>query len=245
MNRKMNWRPVFRYSLRDFLTGGAIVCGVLAAIAGITVAVEGVRAEGTVQLNGASMSMMIMLFVYGIVGPRPCLRLSAQFGVSRRTAFLGMNLAALVSAVMLAAAIELLTAAAGLSKGVTYQEFYQMTYLHGAKVVTWGQHLTSVLLNIALMMALFFLGMIFTALFWRLNKIGVIAAVAVMLLVINGLPMACVRSASGRRAAMAFFHWIGHSVWNLAGFCVIFAAAAAAISWLLIRTANIKAPAGK
>lgn len=245
MNGTMNWKPIYRYALRDYLTGAAIVCAVLVAITVITMAVSGAHGDETVRFNGASMSIMVMMLVYGIVAPRPFLRLSAQFGVSRRTAFLGMNLAALTSTVLFAAVMELLAILASLQKNFFWQEFYQMTYLRGAKSMTAGQHLTSVVLNVVLMAAMFFLGMFFTTLFWRLNRVGIGVAVAVMLLLVNGMPTLVVRTAVCRRAAAAFFRWIAGSVWNLTGAFALMAVIGAVVSWLLIRTVNIKARARK
>lgn len=245
MSRKTNLKPIYRYALRDFLTGGIIVCGALAAITVVLIIAENTHSGGRMELNGASLSLTIMMFVFGIVEPRPYLRLSAQFGVSRRTAFTGMNFAAFTGAALLAVTMEVLTGITKLCNGLNYREFYQITYLHGADAMTVSQHLTSIVLNIVLMMALFFLGMIFTTLFWRLNKIGIIFAVAVMVLLANGLPVICVRNQFGQRIAAVFFRCMSRSVWNLAIFFIIFAAVAAVISWLLIRTANIKAPAGK
>lgn len=247
---KMNIRPVFRYQARDMLLGIVPFFAVITAlVAGSYILVNYV--PGDVSFSGFGIASIVCLFVYGVVEPRPCMRLSAQMGVSRRTAFLGNLAAACLTAVCLALGGELLLFVAGSLGGerVYLADLYQLIYISReagtAASLTLAQHGSSILFN-ALMMTLAYCGgMFFTYLFWRLNKFWTVAAALAIPLLLNLIPLLISRSPVAVRAAGAFFHWLIASGWNLMALCLLLSALLCLVCWLLVRRANIKAPSGK
>ncbi len=246
----MNFKPAFQYELKNMLLGSATFFAAIVVLIAITV-VASTRGSANVSFSGYCISSTICLFVFGVVEPRPCLRLCAQLGVSRRTAFLCNIAAAIVAAFFLAVAGELLLSAGRLaSRGeLVIADLYQLIYLGGRYQVplalSFPQHLINILFNTLLSAAAYCGGMFFTYLFWRLNKVWTVVTAISIPVVLNVVPLLLSRSASITRAAASFFSWLGASVWNSLFVFVLLSALLCIICYLLVRNANIKAPLNK
>ncbi|MCI2056923.1 MAG: hypothetical protein LKJ86_07225 [Oscillibacter sp.] len=246
---KMNLKPVFRYEMRDYLMGSWPFFAVIVAIVIASFAGAFLFNGGEVSFMGYGMAACICLFVFGVVEPRPALRLCAQMGVSRRTAFVGNLISAVADCAILALAGEILFTIAKVFAGsrMAFSDIYQLFYQneHLMEQLSIGGHVLSILLNTACMLAAYCLGMFFTFLFWRLSKVWCVVAAVAIPLTLNIVPAAVYRCVPLARAARAFIDLLASSAWNLMGFLVIVAAVFAVISYLLVRKANIKAPTSK
>lgn len=249
----MNLKPAFRYQFRDYFKGTGVFFLVMVVIVAASI-ILAMYSHGNISISGFSMATAICLFILGIVTPRSNLRLCAQFGVSRRTAFTSLFLAVLADIVILSLAGELLlyvgqSAGKGISN-LSFADLYQLLYLGAQPMsLSLSQHVMSVLLNTSLILLLFVFGMFFTFLFWRLNKIWTIIVAVAIPLLCNLIPALLVKLASSVPAIGRLFRALQHifasSVWNLMALFLLLSVILAGIDWLLIRRANIREPASK
>lgn len=249
----MNFKPAFRYQFRDYFRGTGVFFLIMVVIFAASI-ILATYSYGNISISGFSMATAICLFILGIVTPRPNLRLCAQFGVSRRTAFTSLLLAVSADIVILSLAGELLLyvgQSVGTGIGNLFLgDLYQLIYLGAQPMsLSLSQHILSVLLNSCLILLLFICGMFFTFLFWRLNKVWTIIVAIAIPLLFNLIPAFLYRLASSLpaigRFIMALQHCFTSSVWNLIALFLVLSAILAGIDWLLIRRANIKEPASK
>ncbi len=238
-------KPSFCCELENFLHGGGVLVGVLLVI---TLALNLILPHflpGTVVFNGGFIPFAVWAFVFGVVAPRPCLRLGAQFGVSRRSALLGNLAAFIVSVLIMAVCCELLgLLMAAFNNGEYFADLYQIIFLDNDSLtiagVSFGQHLCSILCGACFMLALYCLGLFLTAMFWRLSGLWNLVAAVGIVVFVNVVPWLL----SKADFTPALVEWILVSPWNSMLACVLFAAVFAAAAWLLLRRANIRA-AGK
>ena len=242
---KMNIKPAFRYQFSSFLKGSIVVYLVLIIIvASFMVGTLYISPDSTsvVSFTGYSITAAIFLFVMGIVNIRGDLRLCLQYGVSRRTTFVSELLAILSASVILAAAGELLTGitqvlSTGNSKFFV-ADLYQLIYV-GPDIasLTFSQHLLSTLFNTSLTFCACLFGMLFSLMFWRLNKVcTVIVAISIPVL-FNAVPLLLSKAGVD---LTPFVNWIASSPFCFVLFFLLLAALFGIIDWLLLRRANIK-----
>lgn len=241
---KMNLGPAYRYQFKSLLKGSAVFYLIMAVIITAFLAVT-VNFGGSSSTNfgGYGISVAIYMFVIGIVYIRSDLRLCLQFGVSRRTAFLSEMLSLLSISALLAIAGELVTAliqaVASGNPNIFVFDFYQLIYLGTDRVLTtFGQHIMSALTNTSLFFCACTVGIFFSLLFWRLNKLWTIVVAILIPFAINGVPYLLIKLGVDFKP---FFAWIASSPFCFILTCLVIAAAAAVIDWLLLRRANIKA----
>ena len=185
----MNLKPAIRYQLREYLVSCLVFWAINALLIGIGFLVlslnlgSGDRSGYT--YNGYGFACAIFFLVFGLILPRQAIRLCVQMGVSRRTTFLSLFLSALLPAVCLSLAGELLLSLAQFAADHTqfqleFSDLFSMIYLKQGLPLTFLQHTASILFSAACMLACYSLGLFFTFLFWRLNKVGcIVAALAI------------------------------------------------------------------
>jgi len=241
---KTSFKPAFRYQFVNFLKSAAVFYLIIVVIttAFLIVSVH-FAADSSMSFTGNGNAFAIGMFVVAIVYIRSDLRLCLQFGVSRRTAFISEILAVLSVSAILAVAGELLTAITQvvvLSNPNSFVgDVYQLIYMDAARVLpTFGQHMLSALINTGMFFCASLIGMFFSLLFWRLNKLWTIVVAIAIPFAINGVPILLVRLGFNLNP---FIEWIASSPFCFALTSLTIAAAAALIDWLLLRRANIKA----
>ena len=246
----MNLKPALRHQLREYLIGGLVLWLINVAI--IVLCFIGFLSfgpgdDGVISYNGCGIACAIFAFVYGIVLPRQAMRLCAQMGVSRRTAFLSLLLTTVLGSLCLAAATEVLLscsrlAARSMHTGEQFFGLFSLIYPDYSTGVS--LHIVPVLYTSAAMMALFSLGLFFTFLFWRLNKIGCIIAALAIPVILTGVPSLLTIFDQIFGPVIALFLKIGHaflaSPWIAMGLFLSAALVFTLISWLLLRRANIR-----
>ena len=246
----MNLKPALRHQLREYLIGGLVFWLVNVAI--IVLCFIGFLSfgpgdDGVISYNGCGVACAIFAFVYGITLPRQAVRLCAQMGVSRRTAFLSLLLTTILGSLCLAVASEVLLSCSRLAARAIHagEQFFGLfplvypDYSAGPSL-----HIVPVLYTAAAMVALFAFGLFFTFLFWRLNKIGCIIAALAIPVILTGVPSLLTIFDQVFAPVIALFLKIGRaflaSPWIA---MVLFLASALVftlISWFLIRRANIR-----
>ncbi|HWP79398.1 MAG TPA: hypothetical protein VN446_02040 [Candidatus Acidoferrum sp.] len=241
----MNVRPAFRYQFFVFLQGAIVMFLIMTAIITAFMTIAFAADEGTsiVSFSGYGLSTTIFMFVMGIVNVRSDLRLSLQFGVSRRTSFICEVLAALSVSALLAAGGEVINSVArAVSDGRTniiIADLYQLLYVggNGARMSV-SQHAMSMLFNTAFALSVCMLGMFFSLMFWRLNKFWTVVAALAIPVVINGGPMLLYMMGFD---FIAFGRWLGTNPLNFMACFAAVIALAGLVDWLLLRKANILA----
>jgi hypothetical protein len=241
----MNIRPTFRFQFGAFLKGAIvmflIMAAILTAFMSLTVGIDSQTV--VMSFSGYGFATMIFMFVMGIVNIRSDLRISLQFGVSRRTSFICEVLAALSTSVLLAVAGEVMN---GIAQAISadrssifvadlYQLIYVGTNTPGLSV---GQHIMSILFNTGYSLSVCLVGMFFSLLFWRLSKFWTIVAALCIPVVINGGPILLYMMGFD---LIAFGRWIAASPINAMVCFVIGGILTGIIDWLLLRKANILA----
>jgi len=241
---KMNLKPAYRYQFMSLLKGTAvfylIMIVIVTAFLAVTINFGG---SSSMTFGGYAFAAAVYLFVAGIVYIRSDLRLCLQFGVSRRTAFLSEILSFLSISAILAVAGELVTAlvrvAASGNPNIFVLDFYQIVYLGAEKVLpSFGHQAMSFLTNVAMFFCACTVGAFFSLMFWRLNKFWTIVVAISIPFAINGLPYLLIKLGVD---FSRFFAWIASSPFCFILTCLVIAAAAVVIDWLLLRRANIKA----
>lgn len=250
----MHLKPAIRYQTRDYVISSLIFAGVHLLIVVLMVAgllyFQVKTGTDSVSYNGYTVSCAVFLFVFGLIVPRQVTRLCAQLGVCRRTAFLSlfppMILAALILAVLgegiLGVAREVSASRGG---PPLFSDLFALIYLSDASQPTLVQHGLAALFNTTYMLVGFCLGLFFTFLFWRLNKVGCIIAGLAIPVVLVGLPALATLFptlfAPVIRLATRLGHlWVSSPWWAMA-FALVCTLLFAGISWLLIRRTNIRA----
>ncbi|MBQ2926897.1 MAG: hypothetical protein IJE03_08725, partial [Ruminiclostridium sp.] len=102
-------RASIQYQLRDYRTSGLILFGVNVIL--ILLAILGmfsVGINGEVSYTAYGFSAAIFMLVCGIVTARQVIRLCAQMGTGRKTAFLSLLPSAVLASLAIAAAGEVL-----------------------------------------------------------------------------------------------------------------------------------------
>lgn len=246
----MRLKPAMQCQIRDYLLsfGGFLGVYALCMVVGIW---------GTLQLqweidlqfyswyDGACAGVFLM---FGIIMPRQVTRLCVQMGVSRKTAYLGIYLMAGAAALGAALAGRVLmglidTAARNLlgtgGQKHLFLDLFQNMYCGGGPLTALDQVL-SVVMTVIVLCLMFSLGLFFSFLFWRLNKMGCILAVVVIVAVptlfqflVEALPLVPALFRSLGRAFAA-------SPWSGILLLLVGLALLAGIGWFLIRQTNIR-----
>ena len=160
----MNLKPAIRYQLREYLISCLVFWAINALLIGIGFLVlslnlgSGDRSGYT--YNGYGFACAIFFLVFGLILPRQAIRLCVQMGVSRRTTFLSLFLSALLPAVCLSLAGELLLSLAQFAADHTqfqleFSDLFSMIYLKQGLPLTFLQHTASILFSAACMLAYF------------------------------------------------------------------------------------------
>ena len=242
MNNRLN--AAIRYQLADYRTSILVFVGINITL--ILLVMGGfffIEINGEISYTAYAFAAAIFMLVCGIVGPRPALRLCAQLGTGRKSAFLSLFPAAVVAALVLALMGEVIVGGAQiLSRNdphLFFSDLYAMTYMGWDATLTLPQHLQSVIFHTCLMLACYGFGVFCTALFWRLNKIGcIIAGISMAACFIFGLPLLSIYVQIPMMLLMEFFI---ASPWNgMAVFLVIFLFFSI-IAWFLVRNVHIRA----
>ena len=150
----MNLKPAIRYQLREYLVSCLVFWAINALLIGIGFLVlslnlgSGDRSGYT--YNGYGFACAIFFLVFGLILPRQAIRLCVQMGVSRRTTFLSLFLSALLPAVCLSLAGELLLSLAQFAADHTqfqleFSDLFSMIYLKQGLPLTFLQHTASIL----------------------------------------------------------------------------------------------------
>ena len=251
----MRLKPAIRYQLHEFWVGGFFfflfnVGFVILCFLGILKAWTESNSE--FFFNWYDFSCAIYFLVFGLVLPRQAARLCVQMGVSRRTAYLSLFLAALPAALAMAAAGQVLLAGSNLAARQVapaiegrFIDLFSLVYHQGV----WSPGVVTTLLSILyaalLMLAMYALGLFITLLFWRLNKLGCIIAVLVMLMVAAGVSTLFTVFSADLAPVTGAFWQLRNACLNSPGVALLLFLAAAAflalIGWLLIRRTNIRA----
>ncbi len=241
----MNLTPALRYQFGVFMKEAAaimiafVMFIALSFIFSVTVNTD----SDSISFTGYGFMIAVFMFVMGIVNIRTNLRLCMQFGVSRRTTFLGELLVILSGSLLLSIAVQIFMAIERVLPGNSFRlnasDIYQIIFLRGTNVaLTLGDSINSIMLNTSLMLALALFGMFFSLLFWRLSKFWTVAVVVAMVLLVNGVPLVGFRLGLD---VSPFFRWMAASPINFVLFWLILAVVFAVVNWLLLRKANVKA----
>ena len=251
----MRLKPAIRYQLHEFWVGGFVFflfnVGFVALCFLGLLKVQGLEGEGF-AFNWYDFSCAIYFFVLGLILPRQAARLCVQMGVSRRTAYLSLFLSALPAALAMAAAGQVLLAGSNLAAEQVapamegrFIDLFSLVYHQGS----WSPGVVSTPLSILyaalFMLVMYALGLFFTLLFWRLNKLGCIIAVLALVVLATGVPtLFTVFSVPLAPVTAAFWRlWNAFlaSPWVALLLFLVVAAILALIGWLLIRRTNIRA----
>ena len=236
-------RASIQYQLRDYRTSGLILFGVNVFL--ILLAILGmfsVGVNGEVTYSAYGFSAAVFMLVSGIVTARQVIRLCAQMGTGRKTAFLSLLPSAVLASLAIAAAGEVLMAAAQtVSIGypnLYFNDLYGLIYAGFDTTLSVGQHITSALFNTCLMLACYGFGLFCSFLYWRLNKIGcVIAGITMGAVFTVGLPGLGWKLRDQLTALMEFCLKSG---WNCMAVFLLIGGFFTLISWLLVRNVNIR-----
>ncbi|MBU5628035.1 hypothetical protein KQI82_14070 [Oscillibacter sp. MSJ-2] len=240
-------KALIRYRYTDMMKGVAAFWGVMLLITTAVVCIE--TGGQRVSFSAYGFSTVIMLFVLGVCTIREDVRLAAQCGVGRRSAFWGNLITLLTVAGTMAAAGEVFVGAAqAMANGRTnvfFLDLYKMLYVGADRPgLTMGQHAMSAVLVLMLGLCAAVWGGFFSLLFWRLSKFWtVVVAVAIPVLA-NGIPWLIVYLAGEEAVARLVFQvgeFLLSSPWNLIAVLAVLSAVGIGVNWLLLRRATVKA----
>lgn len=249
----MNLKPAIRYQLREYLISCLVFWAINALLIGIGFLVlslnlgSGDRSGYT--YNGYGFACAIFFLVFGLILPRQAIRLCVQMGVSRRTTFLSLFLSALLPAVCLSLAGELLLSLSQFAADHTqfqleFSDLFSMIYLKQGLPLTFLQHTASILFSAACMLACYSLGLFFTFLFWRLNKVGCIIAALAIPVSLIGFPPLLAKAEEVFPPVRTLFLTLGdtffHSPWGAILLLLVVVLLFSLVGWLLIRRTNIR-----
>ena len=249
----MNTRfsPTLRYLVRSYFRSAAVLLLVLALLPATLVALAYVlagKADINGTFNGYSFANGIFGLVLGMAALRENQRVLNQNGVSRRTVFLADAAALAAVSVLVAVGATAILAAyqavLGPDSPVEITDLYQ--FLYESEGLNPG-----VLIRVAGLSALTTwspagLGQLCSALYWRLSRPATVA-------VSVGAPLALIFAVNWlggtatpvKEAILTgiyrFALFLYRSPWNLAAVFLTMGAAFFAVTWPLLRRANIRA----
>lgn len=243
----------FRYVVRNYFRAIGVLWLVMALIPPVVMALAyflGGRTASTTSFNGYSLAVGVFGLVLGMVSLRENQRVLNQNGVSRRSAFLADIAALAVSAVLVAVGTTVIMgtyrAILGGEGRVLITDIYQLLYESSGSGL--GDLARGAVLSAVLGWMLAGLGQLCSALYWRLNKFWtVLLSVAVPLaLCFGSVPLLDWMSSTPAgqatvRALAACGRFLMASSWNLAAVFLAMGAAFFAVTWPLLRRANIRA----
>ena len=235
-----------QYQLRDYRSSGLVLFGVNFIL--IVLAVVGlfsIGIDGEITYSAYGLSAAVFMLVSGIVYARQTIRLCAQMGTGRKTAFLSLIPPAVIAAMVIAAAGEvLLIGAQAVTAGhpeFYFNDLYGIIFVGFDSILTPLQHGISALFSTCLMLACFGFGLFCSALFWRLNKIGcVIAGILMGAAFLFGLPFVSLQFTTEMEMLMNFCF---ASPWNCMGTFLVVFLFFSIIAWFLVRNVHIRAGA--
>lgn len=250
---KINLKPAFRYQFAEFIKSAAIFYASMIAImifafihvVNVSVVNFNVNEKIAGSFSGLGITSAIFMFVISVAAIRSQIRLSLQFGVSRRTAFVNHLLCCGLISVILAAAGEILqivTVALEINhSNFMFADMYQLIYMktNDTTILTLPQHLNSAFMNFCICLGFTMFGTFFSLLFWLLSRTWKIIAVILMVVLTNLVPFQLNHAGI---SFMPFINWLNSSPYCLMLFLVLFAAVFTVISWLLLRRTNVKGP---
>lgn len=237
-------RPAIRYQMRDYFTSGLVLFAVNAILVSLVpIGLFSINVNDSASYSAYGFAAAIFMLVSGIVTARQIIRLCAQMGTSRKTAFLSLFPAAVIAALAIAAAGELLLIAAQMVfrgyVNIYFNDLYALIYVGFEKFLTPIQHGMSVLFSTCLMLACYGFGLFCTTLYWRLNKLGcIIGGIAMGVFFLVGLPEIFLHFEA---QVMALMDFCVASPWNFMGVFLLTGAFFSVISWFLVRNVNIRA----
>lgn len=232
-----------QYQLRDYRTAGLILFGVnLILILWAIVGMFSIDINGQVSYTAYGFSAAVFMLVSGIVTARQVIRLCAQMGTGRKTAFLSLIPPAIIASLVIAAAGELLIVGAQVVTSghpeLYFSDLYGIMYVGFDDALTAGQHVISVLFSTCLMLACYGFGLFCSFLYWRLSKIGcVIGGILMGVFFLVGLPEIFLHFEAQIMTLMEFCLKSG---WNFMALFLLTGAVFTLISWLLVRNVNIR-----
>ena len=243
----------FRYEIRNYVRAIGVLWLVMALIPPAMMALAyflGGRTASTTSFNGYSLAVGVFGLVLGMVSLRENQRVLNQNGVSRRSAFLADIAALAVAAVLVAVGTTVIMgtyrAILGGEGRVLISDIYQVLYETSGSGL--GDLARGAALSAVLGWMLAGLGQLCSALYWRLNKFWtVLISVAVPLALIFGsVPLLDWMSSTpagqaAARALAAFGRFLMASSWNMSAVLLAMGAAFFAVTWPLLRRANIRA----
>ena len=243
----------FRYEIGNYIRAIGVLWLVMALIPPAMMALAyflGGRTASTTSFNGYSLAVGVFGLVLGMVSLRENQRVLNQNGVSRRSAFLSDVAALAVAAVLVAVGTTVIMgtyrAILGGEGRVLISDIYQVLYKTSGSGL--GDLARGAALSAVLGWMLAGLGQLCSALYWRLNKFWtVLLSVAVPLALIFGsVPLLDWMSSTpagqaAARALAAFGRFLMASSWNMSAVLLAMGAAFFAVTWPLLRRANIRA----
>lgn len=235
----------FRYELKSLALGAGVFIAIMLVITLMFAFLLPPDDEYGVSYNCGIFPFLICVFVFGVVELRASLRVGAQFGVSRRSSFMGSMGAVVLIVLGLAIVSEILSLLqAVMNGGVHVVELYHCLYLGNPMLpisdVSFSQHLVSIAFNTLLMIALYCFGAFFSAMFWRLHGFFIAVGAVGIVVVVNLVSYLLAVTSLGT----ALVDWTLAAPVNAMVLFVIGAVFWLGITWLIVRRANIRA-AGK
>ncbi len=252
----MNIKPAIRYQSREYFVASLIFLSInflvpFLIIISLLSARSATETSGfsSVSYSGYEMACWIFFFVFGILLPRQATRICVQFGVSRRTAFLSLFPPLFFISLIMALAqkgifliLDQISNAIHVDMQITY--LFKLLYLDGNNTLTLTQHGQEILFHLFYMIANFSLGLFFTFLFWRLNKIGCIIAGLAIPATLIGIPFLIELFPTAFAPVISLAKTIGtlsvSSPWWAILFALLLTLFFSVVSWLLIRRTNIR-----
>lgn len=241
----MRLNPAIRCQVRDYAIAHSVFLGVHLILLLVFAILASTLRETEFFYSGYATSCFGYLFVFGIIMPRQVVRLCAQFGVSRRTAFLSLFPAAALSILFLAAAGEVFRGLGCWVSSLTttsmvVTDLYAQLYLDGLTRFSLGQYGLSILFHVVWMLCLFAAGLFLTFLFWRLRKTGCIIAALSLAAVLLGLPSLAAFTPRLFAPVAALLARAAASPWWAMALALALTVLFSLVGWLLIRRTNIR-----
>ena len=245
---KMNIKPAFRCQLSSYLRGTLVIYSILIIIFAVSIFSSLYVGDNTLisLTGGGAFTTSIFMLVMGIVSIRSDLRLCLQYGVSRRTAFVGQIMTVLAVSAIISIGTELLMGIAQFIENGSQRFFvadlYQIIYVGLDKtVLSFGQHIMSILFSFFLVSSVCFVGMFFSLLFWRLSKFWTIVVAVAIPLLMNFVPLALYKAGVDLSPVIK---WLGSSPVKFYFSFALASVILCVINWLLLRKANIREAKG-
>lgn len=198
--------------------------------------------NSTTYFSGYSFAAIIMMFVVGICSVRDDLRLFIQNGIARKTAFVSEIAVALFSAIVVSIGGEIFMLMGRLVSGRVerffVQDLYPVIYAGGSTSLTVWQHIESIALSSAFILAAFAGGMFFSLMFYRLNKAwSIVAAVSIPFVLLGLIPNLLYRYYAQTSAVVNF---VAASSWNFVLVLLLLSVLTLFIDWMFARRVHIR-----